>query len=138
MKWRLRLFRFGLFACVALAIVAATQFHIVNYVVAIWNGNPTADTIAAVTLAATDRKAACSSAETRSATTEYPSHCYPIYPSFPGLPGDKAWENVEGFLMTGLALFVLLLAVVSLGLRMAIANRADSHINYANRSSRNG
>ncbi len=122
--WQLRLFRVGLLACAVLAIVVVTQFSIIDSVVAIWNGNPTADATAAAVDAASEAKSVCLSAETRTPKTEYPSHCYRADAAYHGMPGDQALANVKSFLVILTALFALLLAVVLLGLRMARESRA--------------
>ena len=123
MDWRLSFFRFGMLACIVLAIFIATQFDIVESAVAIWNHNPTSEEATAANDAAVERKTACLSGETKKTTIEYPSHCYSSDPPFRGLPREIAIENVEGFLITGLALLAAIVSVVFIGIQMARESR---------------
>ena len=125
MDWRLGIFRFGLLACVVWVVVVATQFDIVDSVVAIWNHNPTAYVAGLSVTVAAKRQSACLSAHAQAPSTEFPSSCYYNDPTFRGLPGDEAVANLKGFLITVSLLPFLLIGVVSLGLRMAIAGRID-------------
>lgn len=123
MDWRLSFFRFGMLACIVLAIFIVTQFDIVNSAVAIWNHNPTSREVAIANETVVARRTACLSAETKATKIEYPSRCYSSDPPFRGLPREIAIENVEGFLITGLALLVAMLSVVFMGTRMARESR---------------
>ena len=124
MDWRLGLFRFGLVACIAGAIFIVSQFSIVESSVAIWNNNPTTEEAISATTAAVERKAACLSAEAKTSTIEYPSHCYSGDPAFHGMTREKAVKNIEGFAFASLALLIGIFSVVSLGVRMARESRA--------------
>jgi hypothetical protein len=125
MDWQLTFFRAGLFACVVWAVVVSTQFDIVDATVAIWAGNPTSNAAQASLIDAANRQSACLSAHANSPSAEYPSTCYSHDPSFRGMPHDQAAATIMAFLLTLLPLPFLMFGVVSLGLRMARANRAD-------------
>lgn len=121
MDWQVAFFRIGLFVCVVWAVVASMHFDIVDATVAIWAGNPSSVSLTD----AAQRQSACLSAQTHSPSAEYPSHCYSHELPFHGLPYDQAVANLKGFLIALSPLPFLMFGVVSLGLRMARANRAD-------------
>lgn len=123
MDWQLGIFRFGLLACFLGTMFAATQFDIGQSIVAIWNRNPTTGEIAAEDTTAAKMLAACLLAEAKMRVIEFPSNCYPRNPGFRGLARDSALANVQGFALTGLALFLTMFSVVFLGLRMARESR---------------
>jgi hypothetical protein len=123
MDWQLGIFRFGLLVCFLGPMFAATQFEIAQSIVAIWNHNPTAQEISADEAAKAKRLSACLSAEDKMKVIEFPSTCYPSSPGFRGLNRDSALENVRGFVVTSLALFITMFSVVFLGLRMARESR---------------
>ncbi len=125
MDWQLGLFRIGLFVCVALSVVAVTQFDIADSAVAIWNHNPTAYAARLSVTVAANRQSACLSAHAHSPSTEYPSSCYSNDPTFRGMSADQAVTNLRGFLIFVIPLPFLFVGVVLLGLRMARASRAD-------------
>lgn len=125
MGWQIALFRFGLFACLVLAIVVATQFDITDSVVSIWNQTPTAHAAQVAAKGAAARQASCLSAQARSPKSEYPSSCYANDPVLRGMPSDQARANVKGFLIALIPLLILLLAVVWFGIRMARRSRVD-------------
>ena len=124
MDWRLGLFRIGLFVCVVWAVVVATQFDVVDSAAAIWSHNPTAHEAQASVIDAAKRQSSCLSAHAHAPSAEYPSSCYSNDPTFRGMPRDQAETNLRSFLITISPLPLLLLGVVSLGLRMAGASRA--------------
>lgn len=122
MDWQLGLFRFGLLVCVVGLVFIATKFDIVESEVSVWNHNPTTAEVAAENASVGERKTACLSTAKR--MNEYPSHCYLDSPTFRGLARDKAVQNIQGFLITGLALLAAMFSIVFFGLRMARENRA--------------
>ena len=124
MDWRLGLFRIGLFVCVVWAVMVATQFDVVGSAVAIWSRSPTAHEAQASVSDAAKRQSSCLSAHAHAPSSEYPSSCYSNDPTFRGMPRDQAETNLRSFLIAISALPLLLLGVVSLGLRMAGASRA--------------
>ena len=124
MDWQLWLFRFGLLACFAGIVVAATQFDVSESIEALWIQAPTTQEIQTERVTSAKRVAICMSGRAKTRGAEYASGCFYREPTIPELAGDIAVTNLLGFLVTLLAVFAALIALGFLGVRMARESRA--------------